>query len=141
MLTFDSTQDFISEVAKACDLCLKPWRHSVFNISDPIEESLILEKRIIDLTLRVECRSKDGIRFPEYDLEVEIYRSGVDLSITLSWLSFPDRPILWQGKHSVWMDSSSGLRSSTPDGGSSLEALGRKLRSTFLYEDDQELLL
>ena len=136
MLIFDSTTDFISEVAKACDLCLKPWRHYVFNISDAIDPKLSLTKGIVDLSLRVECRSEDGQRYPENDLEIEIYRSGVDLSITLSWLSFPDRPMLWHGKHSIWMDSSDGVRCVSPDEGSSLESLARKLRSTFLYVED-----
>ena len=136
MLTFDSSKDFITEVAKSCDICLKPWHHFVFDISAPIDSNLSSSSQIIDLTLRVECRSQDGQRFPENDLEIEIYRSGADLSITLSWLSFPLKPILWYGKHSIWMDSLTGLRSQTPDGGSSLESLARRLRSSFLYEEE-----
>ncbi len=139
MLTIDShKEDFIIEVAKACDICLKPWRHFVFDDSNSVESSFLSNEKIIDFSLRVECRSQDGQRVPENDLEVEIYRSGGDLSITLSWLSFPDRPILWHGKHSIWMNSSNGLRSQVPNGGSSLEALARRLRSSFLYEEEND---
>ena len=136
MLTLDSTRDFISEVAKSCDICLKPWRHSVFDNSESNDSSLVSESQTMDIILRVECRSQDGQRFSDNDLEIEIYRSGNDLSINLSWLSFPERPILWFGKHSIWMDSSTGLRSQTPTGGSNLESLARRLRSSFLYEDE-----
>ncbi len=138
MLTFDSNKEyFITEVAKACDLCLKPWRHSVFDNSPHVDLNSSSEKKIIDFTFRVESRSEDGQRFPDNDLEVEIFRSGVDLSITLSWASLPERPILWHGKHSIWMDASSGERcSQVPEGGSSLEALARRLRSSFFYGED-----
>ena len=120
------------EVAKACDHCLKPWRHSVIDSStlSTFESS----DGTIDLILKVECRCEKGHRYPEKDLEVEIYKSGLDLSITLSWLSSPDRPILWHGRHSIWMDPRNGKRSKTPDGGLSLEALARRLRSIFIDE-------
>ncbi|KGG15164.1 hypothetical protein EV06_1031 [Prochlorococcus sp. MIT 0602] len=122
----------LMEIAQACDYCLKPWRHSVIDIScDSIYKTT---PEAMDLTLRVESRSVEGQRYPEHDLEVEIFKSGNDLSITLSWAAFPDKPILWHGKHSIWMDSISGMRSHAPDGGSSLEALARRLRSSLLIE-------
>ncbi len=128
----NSNQDLLSEVAKACEACFKPWRYSV--IDNSIEDNFSNEDETIDLTLIVECRSKEGKRFPANDLEIEIYRSGIDLSITLSWLSFPNKPILWHGKHSVWMDSTNGSRIKTPNGSSSLEALARKLRMSFFLD-------
>ncbi len=130
MPTFDSLKDLLTEVAKACDYSLKPWKHSVVDNSKNL--STLPKNNFIDLSLTIECRSKEGKRFPENDLEVEIYKSGVDLCITLSWISFPEKPILWHGKHSVWMDSSSGSRSLPPDGGASLEALARRLRASFV---------
>ena len=60
----------------------------------------------------------------------------MDLSITLSWHLYPDRPILWHGKHSIWMDPVNGKRLQSPNGGEALEALARRLRSSFLVEDE-----
>ena len=133
MPTPDLTHDYLSEVAKACDLCLKPWRHSVIN--DSINHTFPLDDKSIDLTLRVECRDKDGKRLKENDFEIEIFRSGADLSITLSWSFFLDRPILWHGKHSVWMDSKTGRQSTSPTEASNMESLARRLRSSFLSDE------
>ena len=133
MYILDSTHDFLMEIAIACDHSLKPWRHSVindsaFSLSDSSDE-------LIDLTLKVECRGDNGERYPRNDLELEIYKSGSDLSITLAWPFYPNRPILWHGRHSIWMDPINGKRSSTPVEGSSLEALARRLRSIFLTKE------
>ena len=133
MHILESTNDILMEVAKACDHCLKPWRYSIiddsaFSLSDSSDE-------LIDLTLKVECRGDNGERYPRNDLELEIFKSGSDLSITLSWPFYPNRPILWHGRHSIWMDPINGKRSSTPTEGSSLEALARRLRSLFLNEE------
>ncbi len=133
MHTLDSNQSFLNEVAKACDFCMKPWVHSVVDKST--EPRLVFEEENIDLTLRVECRNQDGHRSPENDLEIEIFRSGSDLSITLCWVFFPDKPILWHCRHSIWMDSEKGTRLSPPEGASSLETLARRLRACFLVEE------
>ena len=133
MHILESNHDILMEIAKACDHCLKPWRYSIiddsiFSLSDSSDE-------LIDLTLKVECRCEKGQRYPRNDLELEIYKSGSDLSITLAWSFYPNRPILWHGRHSIWMDPINGKRSSTPSEGSSLEALARRLRSIFLTEE------
>ena len=133
MHILESTHDILSEIAKACDHCLKPWRHSIIDnsaasLSDSPDE-------LIDLTLKVECRGDNGERYPRNNLELEIYKSGSDLSITLAWPFYSNRPILWHGRHSIWMDPINGKRSSTPVEGSSLEALARRLRSIFLIEE------
>ena len=96
MLSEDSNHDFLSEVAKACDFCLKPYRYSV--IDNSVAETFEDVNEQLDLTLTGECRSYDGNRLPDNDLEIEIYRSGLDISITLSWLSFPTKPILFASK-------------------------------------------
>ena len=44
------------------------------------------------------------------DIELEVYKSGNEINMTLSWISLLNTPILWQGKHSVWMDSDSGAK-------------------------------
>ena len=133
MLSEDSNQDLLTEVAKACDFCLKPCSFSVIEKSG--DQEINIKDKIIDLILIGECRSNDGIRLPENDLEIEIYRSGLDISITLSWLSFPNKPILWHGKHSLWMDSTIGSRVDTPDDAYNLEALARRLRSFFCLDE------
>ena len=124
-----------SLIASCADLCFKPWKHAVIlqNVDELHEMS---SEDFRDLHLIIECRSEEGDRKKERDLELEIYKSGDEVNIILMWYDQPGKPILWHGKHSIWMDSSNGLRSGCPDGGTSLEALARKLRSIFLYEDD-----
>ncbi len=133
MHTLDSSDEYLIEVAKACDHCLKPWRHSVINNS--VSSTFDSSDEFIDLILKIECRDEKGQRYQLNDLELEVYKSGVDLSITISWASFLDRPILWYGRHSLWMDPVNGKRSETPEGGLSLEALARRLRSIFVKEE------
>ena len=69
MLSEDSNQDFFIEVAKACDFCLKPCRYSVIDNSG--DQKNHKEGETIDLILIGECRSNDGKRLPEKDLEIE----------------------------------------------------------------------
>ena len=133
MHTLNNSKDLFVEIAKACDTCLKPWRHSVIDCSP--KEKKTLDELNIDLILRIECRCKDGKRFSNYDLEMEIYQSGDDISITLSLLSFPDSPMLWHGKHSIWMDSLTGKKTKQPERGADLEALARRIRSLLLLDE------
>tara|TARA_B100001250_G_scaffold186181_1_gene160069 strand:+ start:412 stop:816 length:405 start_codon:yes stop_codon:yes gene_type:complete len=120
--------DFLSEVAKSADICLTPWKHSVLKKGiDSLSETKL--SSFNELILRIECRDTDGLRNSDKDLDLEIFRSGSELNITLAWHNYPTRPILWQGKHSLWMDSINGQRSVMPIGGEPLEALARRLRS------------
>jgi hypothetical protein len=116
-------------VAAAADLCRKPLRHAVVN-PEAAEAGDSL-----DLCLRLEARSAEGERVPAEDLELEIYRSGEALNLTLGWCHRDDQPLLWQGSHPVWMDGATGLRSSCPPQGEPLEALARRLRA--LLRPDQ----
>ena len=115
--------DLLVLIAKAADVCLKPWSHAVVAI-DPSAPS-----DVDDLHVRIESRDGDGQRQPDRDMELEIYRSGVDINLILSWWDQPDRPMLWHGRHPVWMDGESGQRCSAPQDAAPLEALGRRLRS------------
>ena len=125
--------EITSEVAKSADLCLKPWRHSVLLSSDAFPEIDGLDI-FSDLTLRIECRDANGERFFENDLELEMYRSGDELNITIGWYSSHSMPILWQGKHSVWMEPNSGKRCNTaPERAPQIEAFARRLRSRFSW--------
>lgn len=129
--------DLCRLVAAAADLCRKPLRHAVLSPSlhtagdeagDEAGDSL-------DLCLSLEARTPEGERVPEEDLELEIYRSGDALNLTLAWCHRDDEPLLWQGSHPVWMDGATGLRSSCPPHGEPLEALARRLRA--LLRPDQ----
>ena len=106
-------------VAAAADLCRKPLRHGVVLCSPPAED---------DCSLRLEVRSPEGERRVEEDLELEIYRSGGEIHLTLSWRGDDTRPMLWHGSHPVWMGPK-GERCGRPADGPPLEALARRLRA------------
>ncbi len=116
----------IVEVAKAADLCLKPYIHSVF-----LENQLDDDKDFEDLIFKIQCRNIDGDREESMDIELEVYESGNEINMTISWKSLIDRPILWHGKHAVWMDSSSGVQCETPSYGKLFESLARRLQTVF----------
>ena len=120
MLCPDAANTDLSRlVAAAADLCRKPLRHGVVLTSSTEDE---------DCSLRLEARSPEGERLAEQDLELEIYRSGEDLNLTLAWREDDSRPMLWQGNHPVWM-SGNGMRCERPADGLPLEALARRLRA------------
>ena len=120
--------DLLVLIAKAADVCRKPWSHAVVPI-DPLAPA-----QLDDLNVRIECRDADGIRNPQHDLDLEIYRSGREINLMLSWSDQPERPMLWHGRHPVWMDGTSGQRTAAPEDAAPLEALGRRLRS-LLHHD------
>lgn len=106
-------------VAAAADLCRKPLRNGVVLISGEDDD---------DRTLRLEVRSPEGMRLLDQDLELEIYRSGADLHLTLAWREDDTRPMLWHGSHPLWM-TAQGERCPCPRDGQPLEALARRLRA------------
>ena len=124
MHTPDSKDSLIAEVAKAADLCMKPYVHSVF-----LENQSNYD--LDDLIFKIQCRNIDGDREESMDIELEVYKSGNDVNMTISWKSLIDRPILWQGKHAIWMDSSSGVQCETPSYGKPFESLARRLSTVF----------
>jgi len=124
--TPDLKDSLIAEVAKAADICLNPYIHSV-----SLENHLNDAKDLGDLIFKIQCRNIDGEREETMDIELEVYKSGKEVNMTLSWKSLIDRPILWQGKHAVWMDSSSGVQCETPSDGKLFESLARRLRTIF----------
>ena len=122
-------------ICSAADICRKPLIHALVPVDQqfsadqtPISDTDSLNT-IIDLRARLECREPDGSRCSEQDLELEIYQSGEDLNLMLSWWNQTDRPILWHGQHPVWMDGETGKRCSAPADGAPLEALARRLRA------------
>ncbi len=125
MHTPDTKDSLIAEVAKAADLCMKPYVHSVFL------ENQLVDDDLNDLIFKIQCRNIDGEREESMDIDLEVYKSGDEVNMTISWRSIMDRPMLWQGKHAVWMDSSSGLQCETPSYGKPFESLARRLRTFF----------
>ena len=126
MHTPDSTDGLIAEVAKAADLCMKPYVHSV-SLENQLDDGNDLD----DLIFKIQRRNTDGEREDLMDIELEVYKSGNEVNMTISWKSLIDRPILWQGKHAIWMDSSSGVQCKTPEYGKLFESLARRLRAVF----------
>ena len=126
MHTPDLKDSLIAEVAKAADICMKPYLHSV-SLENQLNDANDLE----DLIFKIQCRNIDGEREETMDIELEVYKSGKEVNMTLSWKSLIDRPILWQGKHAVWMDSSSGVQCDIPSDGKLFESLARRLRTIF----------
>jgi len=124
--TPDLKDSLIAEVAKAADICMKPYLHSV-----SLENHLNDANDLDDLIFKIQCRNIDGEREETMDIELEVYKSGKEVNMTLSWKSLIDRPILWQGKHAVWMDSSSGVQCDIPSDGKLFESLARRLRTIF----------
>ncbi|WP_216908587.1 hypothetical protein [Synechococcus sp. CCY 0621] len=123
----NANTDLSRLVAAAADLCRKPLRHAV--VSPSHGGAAAETQQSLDLCLRLEARTPEGERLPAEDLELEIYRSGDALNLTLAWCYRDDQPLLWQGSHPVWMDGATGLRSSCPPQGAPLEALARRLRA------------
>jgi hypothetical protein len=128
--------DLVQLVAAAADLCRKPLRHAVLPAASQLDAAGAADPAADgagdgpdDCCLRLEVRSPDGERRPQDDLELELYRSGDGLNLTLAWADGPDRPILWHGQHPVWMRSDTGERCERPPDGAALEALARRVRA------------
>ena len=126
---------FLADIARAADLCLKPWLHAVrFKGDGPSGADFCS-----DCELLIEARDAAGVRVPERDLELEIYRSGDDLNLMLSAVSDEQAPLLWHGSHPVWMQAASGERCERPAEGAPLEALCRRLRALLVGGDAAQL--
>ena len=115
--------DLTQLVAATADLCRKPWRHGVRDVTTDCHQAGW------DRTLLLEVRSVEGERRPELDLELDLYRSGDQLHLTLAWSTAQGRPMLWHGEHPIWMDEIKGTRCERPTNGCTLEALARRLRA------------
>jgi hypothetical protein len=120
--------DLTRMVAAAADLCRKPLLHAVIPSSAAEDSGSTSELQELDCGFRLEVRTPEGERLVDDDLELELYRSGRDLNITLGWTD-DRRPLLWHGSHPVWMDAVTGERCSAPADGQPLEALARRLRA------------
>ena len=135
VLEGETASGLVALIAAAADVCRKPLRHAVVTLdldSSSTAEVTSLDdilERGDDLRLRLECRDPDGVRCEHQDLELEIYRSGKELNLMVGWWDQPERPMLWQGQHPVWMDGSSGQRCAAPQDAAPLEAFTRRLRA------------
>ena len=99
MHTTDSIDGLLAEVAKAADLCMKPYVHSVF-LENQLDDDNVLD----DLIFKIQRRNTNGERDDSMEIELEVYKSGNEVNMTISWKSLIDRPILWQGKHACCLD-------------------------------------
>lgn len=114
-----ATAALLTVVCRAADLCRPGLRHGA-----------VLQEQAADgWCLRLECRDPGGERLAGEDLDLEIYGSGGDPSIQISWTADPQAPLLWQGRHALWMEAEQGQRCSAPAGSVPLEALARRLRA------------
>ena len=116
---------WLTDLARAADVCLKPYRHALrYSGEGPATIG-----ECSDCCLLIEARDGEGVRLPERDLELEIYRSGDALNLTLSLIADSEAPMLWHGNHPVWMQSASGERCERPADGIPLEAFCRRVRA------------
>ena len=127
--------DTFSLIASSADICLKPWKHAVVNKDSQTNGSFDPNDNI-ELIVRIECRDQEGGRHTENDLDLEIYRSGLDVNLMIGWCNQIDRPILWQGQYSVWMDANTGKRCNAPNDSANIEALARRIRALFGVEEN-----
>ena len=120
----------LAQIASAADHCMKPYLHAVLDLDklEPEQKS----QEIDDLILRIECRDLNGNRLPQNDLDLEVYRSGEDLSIMVSKVDSNDNSILWHCRHSMWMNGDTGISCESPIDGVTLEAFARRIRSFLL---------
>ena len=51
------------------------------------------------------------------------------------WSNQSEKPMLWQGKYSVWMDAIEGKRCGAPIDGEPIESLARRLKSLLEFSD------
>ncbi len=130
MHILDSNEDLFKAIASSADTCMKPFLHSVVINSD-FDKEISIENQLDDFILRLECRTLLGERSPENDLDLEIYKSGSDTNLILSWTNKNQDIYLWQGNHSIWINSLTGERIDLPIGSSNLESLARRIRAIF----------
>ena len=123
---------FLADLAKAADLCLKPYRHAVRFGGD---DAPTLIGDCSDCVVLIEARDTGGERLIELDLELEIYRSGAELNLMLSRVRDDNAPLLWHGSHPVWMHAASGERCERPADAAPLEALCRRIRAFLVGVD------
>ena len=116
--------DLADVIAHTADLCRKPYQHAVVPMHEGEDAS-----SMDDVLVRIETRDASGARLEAMDLELEIYRSGSDVNLMLSWCDQTERPMLWQGQHPVWMHGDNGMRCTAPADGQPLEAMARRLRA------------
>ena len=136
MDSIEFPKDYIQLVASTADICMRPWKHSVIHLNGNVDKDINLDEPI-ELVLRIECRNAEGERCPENDLELEIFQSGMDLNLVIGWGNQLDRPILWHGQHSVWMDANTGSRCQAPEDFIYLEVMARRLRALFCISNEK----
>ena len=125
-MSFEGLEENLNTlIAKSADLTNKPFLHSVVKIKG----EYVRDKEDLDLTLNILCRDNEGKRLDIYDLELELFRSNIELVLVISKLNFPDEPILWSGVKTIWMNSRDGKKCSSPKYSSRLENLATRIKN------------
>ncbi len=119
----------LAELARAADLCFRPWRHALRFAANAQATEPTGDEHLEDCRLLIEARDDQGVRQPGADLELEIFRSGNNLHLMLSRVADAAAPLLWHGSHSVWMRADTGERCACPADGRALEAFCRRVRA------------
>jgi hypothetical protein len=115
----EATAELLTVICQAADLCRPGLSHAA-----------VLQEQAEDgWCLRLECRDRDGRRLDREDLDLEIYGAAADPSIQITWSLDPQSPMLWQGRHALWMEPGQGQRCAAPPQAIPLEALARRLRA------------
>ena len=117
--------DLLVLIAKSADVCLKPWSHAVVLI-DPSSP----EQRD-ELHVRIETRDAEGHRHPERDLELGLSQWRGDQP-DAQLVGPTGRPMLWHGRHPVWMDGNSSQRCTAPQDAGPIESSARRRAVTEL---------
>lgn len=127
----------LQQLARAADLCLPPWRHAV-RLSEAADIEQVTGAGAaptpLDCTLRIEARDGEGARQARHDLDLEIFRSGEELNLMLCRVAEEQAPLLWYGRHPVWLNPDTGERCERPADGAGLEAFCRRLRALLAAE-------
>lgn len=119
----EATAELLTVISQAADLCRPELRHA----------AVLLEQAADGWCLRLECRGIDGGRLEAEDLDLEIYGAAADPSIQITWSMNPQAPVLWQGRHALWMEAGQGQRCAAPPQAVPLEALARRLRARLVH--------
>jgi len=114
--------ELLQSICKCADHSKPELRHA----------AILLEAAVDSWVVRLEARDCAGLRREQDDLELEIYGSAKDPSLQIGWLQQQNQPLLWLGRHPVWMDPNTGLRQERPSAGMDLETMARRLRSLLI---------
>lgn len=93
-----------------------------------LSESTTVEECQLELLARDEA----GHPVPQWNLGIEIYTSGTQLTVMIERLTHLEYPLLWHSQYSVWMDAQTGQKVDRPADGELVEYLVRRLSTKLI---------